>query len=66
MKVASSVAVKTGGGEDHGRRLTEIVADPVFSGTSTFANFLLCSGGEGSLHWASICTAVTSTVRKTH
>ena len=37
---ASSVAEKTGGGEDQGRRLTEIVADPVFTGTSTFTNFL--------------------------
>ena len=64
VKVASSVAVK--GGEGQGRRLTEIVADPVFSGTSTFANFSLCSGGERSLHWASVCTAVTSAVRKTH
>ena len=65
VKVISML--KTGGGEDQGRRLTKTVADPVFSGTSTFiANFLLCSGGEGSLHWASVCTTVTSAVRKTY
>ena len=53
-------------GKIRGRRLTEIVADPVFSSTSTFANFSFCSGGERSLHWASVCTAVTSAVWKTH